>query len=136
MKKWFQKNFRPFMVRPVIYQVFTRLIYALTLILLWNEFANRGGIPLSWAFIVPVLFYLLLAWMAFLRLDGIRAPKFDRKLFLRRKKPERFSSGDIADYLDHKPVSFEELEEEEKDACLVLSNLITAVIFFIASICI
>lgn len=133
MKKWLQ-YLRRDMLRPIIYQIFTRLIYALTIVLLWNEFANPNGIPLSWGFIVPVLFYLLLGWFAYLRLDGIRAPKFDRRLFLRRKKADRFSSGDIADYLDHKPVSFEEMENEEKDACLILSNLSVAAIFFIASI--
>lgn len=135
MKKWFQKHFQRYMIRPVIYQTFTRVIYALTIVLLWNEFANRGSLPLSWGFVVPVIVYLLLAWMAHLRLDGLRAPKFDRNLFLRKKRPDRFSGGDIADYLDHKPVSFEELEPEEKDACLVISNLITAALFFIACIC-
>ena len=133
MKKWLQ-YFRREMIRPVIYQSFTRLIYALTAVLLWNEFVNRGDIPLYWGFMVPVLFYLLLAWFAHLRLDGIRAPQFDRRLFLRKKKADRFSAGDIADYLDHKPVSFEELENEEKDFCLILSNLIVAAILLILSL--
>ena len=134
MKKWLQKHFQRYMIRPVIYQCFTRLIYALTIVLLWNQFVNRGGVPLSWGFVVAVLAYAALAWMAVLRLDGIRAPRFDRKLFRRKKRPERFSAGDIADYLDHKPVSFEELEPEEMDACLVISNAVTAAIFLIASI--
>ena len=136
MKKTFLRHFQRCMIRPVIYQIFTRVIYALTIVLLWNTFANRGGIPLSWGLIVPAVAYALLCWLAFLRLDGIRVPSFDRKLFLRKKKPDRFEQGQMADYLDYKPVSFEELEPEEKDTCLIISNFITAAAFFIASICI
>lgn len=135
MKKWFQKHFQRHMIRPIIYQSFTRLVYALTLVLLWNALVSRGALPLSWGFAVPVIVYLLLGWLAFLRLNGLNVPKFDRKLFLRKKRSDRFSGGDIADYLDYKPVTYEELEPEEKDACLLASNLITCAIFFIVSIC-
>ena len=50
------------------------------------------------------------------------------------KKPSRMY-GDIADYLDEQPVvTFEELEDEEKDVCLLCADVICCVLCLIASL--
>lgn len=125
----------PHMVRPIIYQVFTRYLILLCFSLLWDFFFNRGAVrrPVSIAFILCAIFLLVMAWFAYLRLDGIRAPKFDRRLFRRQKKPER-AYGDMIDYVDEDIPSFDDLDDEEKDRCLFLSNLLTAALFIVTSI--
>ena len=60
-------------------------------------------------------------------------PKFDRKLFRRKKTPER-AFGDMIDYVDEPIVSFEELSDEEKDLTLLISNLVTMLLFIAASL--
>lgn len=136
MKKWFGEHFHTYMTRPIIYQVFTRCIYTLTIILIWDKLVNPVTlrIPLSQPLRIAAFIYLVLCWMAYLRMDGVKVPTFDRKLFLRKKHPDRFVGGDMADYIDEKVVSFEELEPEEKDLCLIVSNFFTAMIFLIAGL--
>ena len=124
------------MIRPIIYQVFSRYLILLCFSLLWDFFLNKGVIrrPVSTAFILCAAFLLIMAWLAYLRLDGIRAPKFDRSLFRRRKRPDRAYGADMIDYVDEDITSFDDLDDEEKDRCLFLSNLITAVLFILTSI--
>lgn len=136
MKKWLQKHFQRYMIRPVIYQTFTRLVMGLTAALLWNYLSNGiSSIPLhiAWAFIAVGAFYTVMCWMAYLRLDGINAPKFDRSLFQRKNKPVITSYGDLSDHIDDELISFEELEPEEKDTCLLISNGVCALVFMITS---
>lgn len=135
MKKRFQQLFQRYMIRPMIYQGFTRLVFGLTAALLWNEFSNISSVrfPLGYAFTVVGIFFGLCAWMAYLRLDGVKAPKFDRKLFQRKKTPV-ISYGDMSDHMDDEPVAYQELEDDEKDLCLLLSNLAVCILFLILSV--
>ena len=122
------------MIRPGVYQIFTRFLVSLCLALLWNRFiAPRvAAANASWGCEFFVVFFAAMAWLAYLRLDGVRVPKFDRKLFRRKKTPER-AFGDMIDYVDEPIVSFEELSDAEKDLTLLISNLITMLLFIGAS---
>ena len=126
--------FEKYMIRPVVYQVFTRFLVGLCLALLWNRFiAPRvAAANASWGFAFLVVFFAAMAWLAYLRLDGVNVPKFDRKLLRRKKTPER-AFGDMIDYVDEPVVSFEELSDEEKDLTLLIANLITTALFILAS---
>ena len=62
----------------------------------------------------------------------MKVPKFDRRLFRRKKTPER-AFGDMIDYVDEPIVSFEELSDEEKDLALLISNLIAMALFILVS---
>ena len=119
------------MIRPLIYQAFTRVAVVLTAILLVREFAAPAdGRPvLPWGCAAAAGICLLLAWVAWLRLDGARLPALDHRLFRFRRRRDPFQGGGMADYLDDRPVSFEELEPEERDACLLCANLIAAAVF-------
>ena len=123
------------MIRPIIYQVFTRYITLLFFSLLWDFFLNKEPVrrPVSTAFLLCTVFLAVMAWMAYLRLDGVRAPRFDRRLFQWKRKPAR-SYGDMIDYIDEDIPTFDDLDDEDKDRCLFLSNLITAALFILTSI--
>ncbi len=127
--------FERYMIRPVIYQVFTRFLVSLCLALLWNRFVapRVAAANAAWGCEFFVVFYAAMAWLAYLRLDGVKVPKFDRRLFRRKKTPER-AFGDMIDYVDEPIVSFEELSDEEKDLTLLIANLIAMALFLLASL--
>ena len=97
MKKWWDK-IQPYMLRPFIYMTFTRFLLALCLLLLINFFYSKeAGRPiLSTVMVLGGVVFAILAWIAYLRLDGIKLPKFMMLRVNLRKKPTRMY-GDIID---------------------------------------
>lgn len=135
MKKWWDK-IQPYMLRPFIYMTFTRFLLALCLLLLINFFYSKeAGRPiLSTVMVLGGVVFAILAWIAYLRLDGIKLPKFMMMRVNPRKKPTRMY-GDIIDYVDEQPqVTFEELSDAEKDLCILGADLFCCVMFVIVSI--
>jgi hypothetical protein len=132
MKKTLKKLFKRHMIRPIIYMVFTRAVLGLTTALLWNEFVNiRSVLPMrTFAFLFLGIFFLVMGWMAYLRLDGIRMPTFDKGLFEWKHKPKR-TYGDMIDYVGENVVSFDDLEDDEKDACRLAADLICGAVFLL-----
>ena len=134
MKQWKQKLQR-YMLRPFIHMSFTRLILAFFILLLIDFLlASRAGRSLKpTLFLLGGVVFALLAWIAWLRLDGIKLPK---PLMLRvnpRKKPAR-SYGDMIDYVDEKPeITFEDLDDQEKDLCILGADLLCCIVLIIAS---
>ena len=128
-------SFEKYMIRPVIYQAFTRFLVSLCLAFLWNRFVapRVSAANASWAFAFFAVFFAAMAWLAYLRLDGVKVPKFDRRLFRRKKTPER-AFGDMIDYVDEPVVTYEELSDEEKDLTLFIANLIVTALFVAASL--
>ena len=135
MKTWFMKHVQPYMIRPTVYKAFARFVYSLLISLLWNRFVNGGFYPLSHAFLFFAVAFAILAWVGYLRLDGVRMPHLTDWMTssLPHKKPER-SYGDIADYIDENVVSFDELEDEEKTVCKLLANIACAVVYVLLSL--
>lgn len=122
------------MIRPFIYMTFTRFILALTAALLIEHFINDPLRDISaFAFVFFGIFFAVLAWIAYLRLDGIKLPKFMMKRVNLSKKPA-IKYGDMIDYTDEEIVSFEDLEDEEKDVCILLADIICAVLFLLISL--
>ena len=135
MKKWWDK-IQPYMLRPFIYMTFTRFLLALCLLLLINFFYSKeAGRPiLSTVMVLGGVVFAILAWIAYLRLDGIKLPKFMMLRVNPRKKPTRMY-GDIIDYVDEQPqVTFEELSDAEKDICILGADLFCCAMFVIVSI--
>lgn len=135
VKKWFAGHVKGYMVRPMIYMAFTRFLLALAASLLLVHFLGKATpLPLrSYAFVFFGVLYACMAWIAYLRLDGIKLPKLMMKRFNIRKKPAR-TYGDMADYTDQELVSFDELEDGEKDVCCLLSDLFCCVVFLALSV--
>ena len=134
MLKKIRENWHRGLIRPMIYQAFTRFILALTLSLLWDHFVFSPYRPMRlYAFLFFALLFGTAAWLAYLRMDHVKLPKLAMFRFQLKKKPVR-TYGDMIDFVDEEIVSFDELENEEKDICLLFANLICCVIFLIASL--
>ncbi len=121
------------MLRPLIYMAFTRFILALAAALLADFFLSPGaGRSLkSPAFLLTGALFALLTLIAFLRLDGVKLPKLMMLRINPRKKPSRMY-GDIADHLDDVPmVTFEELDDDEKDLCILAADAFCCAVFFV-----
>lgn len=122
------------MIRPCIYMTFTRFILSLTAALLIEHFISDPLRDISaFAFVFFGIFFAVLAWIAYLRLDGIKLPKFMMKRVNPSKKPA-IKYGDMIDYTDEEIVSFEDLEDEEKDVCILIADVVCAVIFLLISL--
>ena len=135
MKK-LRDRIKPHMLRPFIYTAFTRFILALTAALLVDYFfrAGAGQYMKATVFLFMGVFFAILAWIAYLRLDGIKLPKPMMLRLNLRKKPTRMY-GDMIDYVDEEPqpVTFEELDDGEKDLCLLGADLVCCVVFVVLS---
>ena len=134
MKQRPHKRFKPYMTRPAIYKAFSRFIYALLLSLLWDRFINGGMMTKMHAFLFFGVFYAVMAWISYLKLDGVRMPNLTDWLTssLPRRKPER-SFGDMSDYVEENVVSFDELESDEKTLCVLAADVACCVIFLALS---
>ncbi len=123
------------LARPWIYTSFSRFLLALTAALLMDLLIPH---PETLNFKMYVFMFLgilfaALAWIAYLRLDGVRLPKLMMKRVNIRKKPAR-GAGDMIDYVDEQPpITFEDLEENEKDVCILWADLACFVVFTLLS---
>ena len=135
MRKLFREHFRPYMIRPIVYKTFARLVYGLTFALAWNRFANVSGFLSARRFAFPIVAacFAALAWFCFLRLDGVRLPEFRRKKSKKRRSVLS-SYGDMADYADQHLISFDELTKEEQQLSMLTANGICCVIFGVISL--
>ncbi len=119
------------LLRPTIYMAVNRFLIALILLLVSGRLFSGAQVSMYTALLLGIAF-ILLGWIAWLRLDGVRLPKMMMKRINIGKKPAR-SYGDIIDYVDEKPVTFGELDDAEKDVCCLLSDLACAVIYIVVS---
>lgn len=124
--------FQRYMIRPTVYKIFSRFILALTAALLWDRFLNASGRSLyAWAFVFLGVFFLTAGWLAYLRLDGVKMPQINMPKI--KKKPMR-TYGDMIDHTDEDVISFDDLEPEERDMCVLIADVILGVVFFVLSL--
>ena len=121
--KWFTSRWHSDMLRPFIYKVFTRGVLALLAAQLVHFFA-----PSSWplaAFsnlsLALGLLFALFAFLAWLRMDGLKIPHL--KLPRLKRTDPAFLKTDLADHLDDDLVSFEDLDPADRDFCVFLADL-------------
>ncbi len=129
-----RKIMQPHVFRPFIYMTSTRFLLGLAAVLLYARFSDpsAGTAPKMFGFTLACVVFALLAWIAYLRLDNMKLPKLFNKRVNIKKKPVR-TYGDMIDYIDEEPVSFDDLENDEKDVCCFLADVICAVAFAILS---
>lgn len=121
--------YQRYMLRPLLYMTAKRLMLALIFLLGWLRFVPEGPAPVQITAFLTVLFALL-AYFVWLRLDGMRIPRM-KYIQPHRKNPLR-SVGDMADHTDDAPpVSFDELEEDERDFCSLMANAVNALLFLV-----
>lgn len=133
MKK-LREKWRNALLRPAIYAFSVRFLAALAVILAVNYLVGKNTPRfLGLSFLLLALLFVALAWIAYLRMDGVTLPKPLMTRVNLRKKPKR-QYGDMIDYIDEKPgLTFEELEDQEKDLCLLLADAACCVIYLVLS---
>ena len=134
MKHFIREHFQREMIRPLIYKVFTRFVLVLLIVLLWKHYLQPRTPHLTLPTVFPVVgvVFCLCAYLVYLRLDGLRIPRMKP---LKKPKKDPFRAfGDMVDYLDEPPVSFDDLTREEQDVCSFLANVICGILFFLGSL--
>lgn len=121
--------------RYCVYQTATRFGVAMLFSLVWHKFGNPNGLDLGhFAFVFMTVFFLLLAWMTYLRMDGVRMPQIKMDFLKKvKKKVIRSSYTDMSDYTDEEIIPFDDLEEDEKQRVRLWANLICALIYLVLS---
>ena len=130
MIAWLKEHFHASMTRAFIYKVFSRGILALFAAQLVSCFPPASWprarfVKLAAALGVRFLLFAVLAW---LRYDGLKIPH--AKLPRMKRKDPPFLTNDIADHLDDDVILFDDLDKEEQDVCVLLADVILAVICF------
>lgn len=128
-----RKIYQPYMIRPTIYQSATKISVALVLALLWDRYINLNGIfsVVRDAFLVVGIFFFMLAWFQYLRLDGL---KITRTSTEDTGKKKSHITKDIVDFADEKIISFAELEPEERIVCRLLGDVLCGLLFLIPAL--
>lgn len=124
------------MLRPMIYMTFTRFVLALFITLLADFFnsQNVGHSVKKDGFFLCSFLFALLAVIAWLRLDGVKLPQLMMLRVNPAKKPSRMY-GDMIDYIDERPgINFDELDDSEKDLCILGANLFCFLVFLILAL--
>lgn len=128
-----KRIYQRYMLRPIIYMTAYRLMVALIVLLAIVRFVPNGPQPSFIAGFLAVVFALF-AYLVYLRLDGLRIPRVKYMRPKKKNDPLR-NFGSMVDHTDDDPpITFEELEIEEKDFCSFVSNLVNLVVFAVASV--
>jgi len=120
-------------IRPTIYRALRFLAYAACGVLLLDYFAgDRLTNVRSNGFALCSGLFILSVWFAFLRLGGVNLPK---RLHLKRPRHKKrvFSYGDIDDNIDELNTDTDNLEDDEADACIIISGMFDAIACIILS---
>ncbi len=131
-----RKNWRKEMIRPFIYMVFTRAVLTLFAVYMGNFLIMRagGGNVRRTLFLIGAFVFALFSWIAYMRMDGARLPKPFMKRAGLRKKPAR-SYGDMIDFVDEQPqVTYDDLEDSEKDVCILGANVFCCIMSLLLSL--
>ena len=81
-------------------------------------------------FVMGVLLFVL-AWFSYLGLDGLEAPVAHLKILNKKQKSSRKRTNDMIDYVEEDVVTLDELSDEDRHVCKLISNFLSGAIFFI-----
>lgn len=128
MRSRLQKHLHRYLIRPIAYKTLSYFLTALIFSIVWNRWLNRQRLhSMSYIFSILGVIFLALAWIDYLRLDGVRIPRLGSWRLQRKLDKKEQTAGsfkDISDYIDEEVVTFAELSTEERDLCCLLANLI------------
>ncbi|MCL2478374.1 MAG: hypothetical protein FWF22_02660, partial [Treponema sp.] len=121
-------------IRPVIYKVIPRLAIGLALSLLWDRYINVQKLysMTKYAFFIFGILFLALAWVSYLRLDGVRLHFLNKKYDNQRKKKHIFKF--MTDYSTEEPTPLDSLDENEEMKANLYANIITGLLFLLPSV--
>ena len=125
---------KPQMLRLTLARTMKKSLVALVLVLLWSRFVNRDMSILQVGFFAAGVFLFVMAWFSYLGLDGLKGPwPLLRNKNKRTASPKK-KSGDMIDYVEEDVVTMDELSDEERHICGLLSSLLAGAVFFVPSI--
>lgn len=125
MKK---KIYQKYMLRPLIYMTFTRLMTALIFLLIVVRFIKNGPSPRMAAGFLAA-FFALVTYLVYLRMDGLRIPRMKHFKTKKKKDVIRYDAS-MSDHIDDEaPVAFDELETDERDFVSFVSGLVNFVVY-------
>lgn len=131
------KYFKTYMFRPIIYRIISKLCIGMTVALLWNRYINIDDFysVVEFVFFVIGIFFVVLTWIDYLRLDGIKIHGIDIfKLQKNKKHNPTHWMKDMVDYVDEPAPSFEKLTDNEHLVVSLVSNILTGCFFLFPSI--
>ena len=133
MIRWFKAHWQRDMIRPLCYKLFTRGILTLFAVQLLHFF-----LPESWPLrrfsalsLMAGMLFALFTCLAWLRITGLKIPQLRLPRVARKDPP--FLTGDIADHLDDEIVTFDDLDEDGRNGCVLAADAALAVICLVLS---
>ena len=138
MKRFLEK-YRPNKLKPVLYKFVRRFITGMVLALLWNRFLNTQKNFTGHAFFVLGAVFFALAWVNYLKLDGLRIHYLNEdSKKVRKTKPKM---GFLIDYTEEEPTPIEStgsasidedsIDEDEETKTALISNLLAGLCFLL-----
>lgn len=124
--------FHRYMIRPTIYKITFKLSIGAVFCLIWDRLLNQEKLYTIWEY--PCLLcgciFLAGAWFRYLKLDGISLHHLMEGWQKKEPKKKHFTKS-MADFVDEKVISFEELEPKERTVCSLISELVLGILFLI-----
>ncbi len=113
------------MIRPLVQQIFLRILGGLMIALIWHRYMDGGFHSLGFGLQILGIIGILLVWFGYLRLDGVKVVRG------KKKKEKKHSSSSMMDFVDEGVTSMADLDDEEKIACRMTANLIAGLLLLL-----
>jgi len=122
------------MARPVIYRVIPRFITGLALAIIWDRTFNEENLysMTEHAFFVLGMIFFALAWVAYLKLDGLIIHHLNENLKKGNTNKHKFRH--MIDYSDEEPSPDDTLDENEKIAANLTAYILTGLCFILPAV--
>ena len=119
------------MLRPIIYRLIPRLATGLVLALLWDRFLNVRKLysMVERAFFVLGIVFFAMAWVNYLKLDGIKIHHLNEN----RKKTKHKLKFPV-DFSEEEPSPSDSLDTHEEAIVTLISNIVAGICFLLPSV--
>ena len=127
------KIYKQIMLRPIVYKLIPRLVTGLVLSLLWDRFFNAEKLfsMVERAFFVLGIVFFAMAWMNYLKLDGVRIHYLNENNNLKKTKHKlKFP----IDYSEEEPSPADSLDAHNDTIATMISNIAAGICFLLPSV--
>jgi hypothetical protein len=130
----FLAKYKPKKLKSVVYKLFRRLVTGLVFALLWDRFLNtqKRYLMAEHAFFVLGAVFFALAWVNYLKIDGVKIHYLNEKKKAVRTKPK---TGFLIDYAEEEPSTPDsDYDGNEDTKTSLVSNLLAGFCFILPSL--
>lgn len=123
------------LIRPIVYKVIPRFVIGLILALLWNRYVNVSSYfsIFGYAFFIIGILFFAIAWVSYLRLDGLKFNFLGKKSDREGKKKRKFRFM-MADFMSEEPSPLDDLDENEEMKANFIANLAAGLCFLLPAV--